>query len=226
MSSDKVQELAEEFRNFVVGESNLADTVIPTIVFLIVNGILGFEYAMWTSLAMALLITAMRLRRRQPLQYAVGGVGSVLFAVLISRWTGRAEGFFLPAIANGALVFVVTLASVLLRRPLVAWTSYFARRWPLDWYWHPRVRPAYSEVTLAWAVIFGLRLWLQVILFRAREPERFAAFTVIGGWPTTIVLLVLSYLYGSWRLKTLRGPSVEEFKANAPPPWLGQQRGF
>jgi hypothetical protein len=226
MSSDKLQELTEEFRTVVVGESGLSDTVIPTVVFLIVNGVLGFEYAMWSSLLMAVVITALRLRRRQPLQYALAGVGSVLFAVAISRVTGRAEGYFLPAIANGALVFVVTLVSVLVRRPLVAWASYFARRWPLDWYWHPRVRPAYSEVTLAWAVVFGLRLWLQVILFRADEPQRFAAFTVIGGWPTTIVLLVLSYLYGSWRLKALRGPSVEEFKANAPSPWQGQLRGF
>lgn len=226
MSSDKIQELTEEFRTVVVGESSLADTVIPTVVFLIVNGVLGFEYAMWSSLLMALVITALRLRRRQPLQYAIAGVGSVVFAVAISRVTGRAEGYFLPAIANGALVFVVTLVSVLVRRPLVAWASYFARRWPLNWYWHPRVRPAYSVVTLAWAVVFGLRLWLQVTLFRADEPERFAAFTVIGGWPTTIVLLVLSYLYGSWRLKTLRGPSVEEFKANAPSPWQGQLRGF
>jgi hypothetical protein len=226
MSSDKLQELTEEFRTVVVGESGLSDTVIPTVVFLIVNGVLGFEYAMWSSLLMAVVITALRLRRRQPLQYALAGVGSVLFAVAISRVTGRAEGYFLPAIANGALVFVVTLVSVLVRRPLVAWASYFARRWPLDWYWHPRVRPAYSEVTLAWAGVFGLRLWLQVILFRADEPQRFAAFTVIGGWPTTIVLLVLSYLYGSWRLKALRGPSVEEFKANAPSPWQGQLRGF
>jgi hypothetical protein len=226
MSSDKMRELTEEFRNVVVGESNLADTVIPTVVFLIVNGFLGFEFAMWSSLLMALLITALRLRRRQPLQYAIAGVGSVLFAVAISRVTGRAEGYFLPAIANGALVFIVTLASVLVGRPLVAWTSYFARRWPLDWYWHPKVRPAYTEVTLVWAVVFGLRLWLQVILFRANEPERFAAFTVIGGWPTTIALLVLTYLYGSWRLKALGGPSVEEFKANTRPPWKGQLRGF
>jgi hypothetical protein len=226
MSSDKIQELTEEFRTVVVGESSLVDTVIPTVVFLIVNGVLGFEYATWSSLLMALVITALRLRRGQPLQYAIAGVGSVVFAVAISRVTGRAEGYFLPAIASGALAFIVTLVSVLVRRPLVAWTSYFARRWPLDWYWHPMVRPAYSEVTLVWAVVFGLRLWLQVILFRADEPGRFAAFTVIGGWPTTIALLVLSYLYGSWRLKALRGPSVEEFKANTPAPWKGQLRGF
>ncbi len=226
MSNDKLQELIQEFRAVVIGESNLADTVIPTLVFLIVNGVLGFEYAMWTSLLMAVIITILRLRRRQPLQYAIGGVGSVLFAIVLSRVVGRAEGYFLPAIANGALVFIVTLASVIVRRPLVAWTSYLARRWPLEWYWHPRVRPAYSEVTLFWAIIFGLRLWLQVILFQAEDPEAFAALTVLGGWPTTIVLLVLSYLYGTWRLSHLAGPSVEELTSGTPPPWQGQQRGF
>ena len=226
MSNDKLQELIQEFRSVVIGESNLADTAIPTLVFLIVNGVFGFEYAMWTSLVMAVIITVVRLRRRQPLQYAVGGVGSVLFAIVLSRLVGRAEGYFLPAIANGALVFIVTLASVLVRRPLVAWASYLARRWPLEWYWHPRVRPAYSEVTLFWAIIFGLRLWLQVILFQAEDPEAFAALTILGGWPTTIVLLVLSYLYGTWRLSHLGGPSVEELKSGTPPPWQGQQRGF
>jgi hypothetical protein len=226
MSNDKLQELIQEFRSVVIGQSNLVDTLIPTLVFLIVNGVLGFEHAMWTSLVMAVTITIVRLRRRQPVQYAVGGAGSVLFAIVVSRLVGRAEGYFLPAIANGALVFVVTLASVLVRRPLVAWTSYVARRWPLEWYWHPRVRPAYSEVTFFWAIIFGLRLWLQVILFQAEDPEAFATVTVLGGWPTTIVLLVLSYLYGTWRLSHLRGPSVEELKSGTPPPWQGQERGF
>lgn len=226
MSRNKLEELSQEFRSVVIGESNLADTLIPTLVFLVVNGVLGFDYAMWTSLIMAVVITVARVRRRQPLQYAFGGMGSVLFAIVLSRLVGRAEGYFLPAIANGGLVFIVTLASVLVRRPLVAWTSYFARRWPLEWYWHPKVRPAYSEVTLFWAVVFGLRLWLQISLFQAQAPEAFAALTVLGGWPTTIVLLILSYLYGTWRLSHLGGPSVEELQSGAPPPWKGQRRGF
>jgi hypothetical protein len=226
VSGGKAEELIEEFRQVVLGESNLADTVIPTVVFLIVNGVLGFEYAMWTSFGMAVIISLVRWRRGQSLQFALGGIGSVGLAILLSRIVGRQEGYFVPAIVNGAFVFIVTLGSVLVRRPLVAWTSHFARRWPREWYWHPRVRPAYSEVTLFWAIVFGLRLWGQVLLFRAEEPESFAAFTTLGGWPTTVVLLVLSYLYGSWRLRQLRGPSVEEFKARSDAPWQGQQRGF
>jgi len=177
-------------------------------------------------LVSALVVTVARLHRRQPLQFALGGAVSVAFAIALSLVFGRAEAYFLPALVNGAIVFVVTLFSVLVRRPLVAWTSYLARRWPLGWYWHPRVRPAYSEVTLAWAAVFGLRLWLQVQLYRSQDPEAFALLTTLGGWPTTVVLLVASYLYGTWRLKQLHGPSVDEFKTAAAPPWRGQQQGF
>ena len=219
MTSGRLQELLQEFRSVVIGESNLLDTILPTIVFLLVNGTLGFRYAMWTSLCTAVVVTVARLRRRQPLQFALGGVFSVAFAIALTLVFGRAEAYFLPALVNGAIVFIVTLVSVLVRRPLVAWTSYLARRWPLGWYWHPRVRPAYGEVTLAWAVVFGLRLWLQVQLYRSQDPETFALLTTLGGWPTTLVLLVASYLYGTWRLKLLHGPSVDEFKTGAAPPW-------
>jgi hypothetical protein len=226
VAASKAEELLDELRQVVLGEGTLADTVIPTVVFLIVNGLLGLEYAMWASLMMAVVISLVRWRRGQPIRFAVGGIGGVAVAILLSRAVGRQEGFYLPTIASGALVFLLTLGSVFVRRPLVAWTSHLARRWPRAWYWHPLVRPAYSEVTLFWAVVFGLRLWGQVLLFRAQVPERFALFSTLGGWPTTLLLLVLSYLYGTWRLRRLRGPSVEEFKAGAPAPWDGQQRGF
>jgi hypothetical protein len=117
-------------------------------------------------------------------------------------------------------------ASVALGRPLVAWTSHAARRWPLGWYWHDRVRPAYSEVTLAWTAFFAIRLWIQVALFRSQEASTMGLVNVLLGWPATVVLLAISYLYGTWRLRRLEGPSVEEYRFGAEPPWTGQQRGF
>jgi hypothetical protein len=116
--------------------------------------------------------------------------------------------------------------SVIAGRPLVAWTSYVARRWPLDWYWHPKVRPAYNEVTLAWTVFFAIRLGLQWSLFQEQAAGLLGIIQVVTGWPATIALLVISYLYGTWRLRNLKGPSVEEFRAGAEPPWTGQRRGF
>lgn len=121
---------------------------------------------------------------------------------------------------------MLCLASVLVGRPLVAWTSFIARRWPLKWYWHERVRPAYSEVTLAWAAYFGLQTIPQVNLLRDQATTALGIVQLISGWPGTIVLLALSYLYGTWRLQKLRGPSVKEFVEGSQPPWEGQKRGF
>jgi hypothetical protein len=226
LMTDKGRELVEEFRTVVIGRGNLFDVIVPPVVFVIINELLGLEVAVWGSIALAALIIVVRLARRQSLRNAFGGLGGVFFAILVAMLLGRAEGYFLPAIITGGLTVIVCLVSVLARRPLVAWTSHVARRWPLDWYWHPKVRPAYSEVTLAWAVFFALRLVLQLALFEGEAPVLLAVFNVLAGWPATVTLLVMSYLYGTWRLRHLRGPSVQEFKDGAEPPWTGQRRGF
>ena len=226
METGKVRELIQEFRTVFSGRRNVADSIVPPFVFVLINALLGLQYAVVGSLAFALLIVLIRLTKRQPLRYAFGGIGGVLLAVLVAQLLGRAEGYFLPAIVTGGGTLVVCVVSVIVRRPLVAWTSHLARGWPLDWYWHPKVRPAYSEVTWLWVGIFAVRLSLQLALFQGAAPELLAVVNVALGWPTTIVLLVVSYLYGTWRLRNLSGPSVEEFKQGAEPPWTGQQRGF
>ena len=221
----KLRELLDEFR-LVMGSGGLLDAVIPPVLFLLINGIFGFQAAMWTSLGLAVLIAALRLSRGQSLLYALAGIGSVGLAIAIVWLLGRAEGYFLPSLASGGMTFALALISLLIRRPFVAWTSFIARRWPLDWYWHPRVRPAYSEVTIAWTVFFAARLLWQVSLFQAQAASQLALVNALLGWPALILLLVFSYLYGTWRLGNLKGPSVEEFRNQIAPPWEGQKRGF
>jgi hypothetical protein len=221
-----MREIAEELRTVVLGRGRWADTLLPPLVFLILNALLGFNAALGGSLAVALLIGVYRLIKRQPLGYALGGIGAIILAGLIAWLIGGAEGYFLPGIISGAATIILCLVSVIIKRPLVAWTSHLTRRWPLEWYWHPRVRPAYSEVTFAWAIFFALRTLLQFELFQRQATGMLGLVQLITGWPALLILLVLSYIYGIWRLQNLRGPSVEEFKSAAEPPWEGQQRGF
>ena len=223
----KLRELLQEYRTVFAGRSNLADSVIPTVVFLAVNQLLNFDYAVWGSLLISLLVCLYRLSKRQPLRYALGGLGGVLLAILASTLLSkRAEAYFLPGLITGILTVVLCGVSVLVGRPLVAWTSHIVRRWPLAWYWRPRVRPAYSEVTIAWSVFFAVKLAVQLLAFREARAVALALVNTILGWPATVLLLALSYLYGLWRLGHLEGPSVAEFEAGAEPPWMGQRRGF
>jgi len=226
VKTGKVREITEEFRTVVAGRSNITDSIVPPLVFVVMDAVLGLQYAVVGALAFALLIALFRLSRRQPVKYALGGLGGVVLAAVVAQLLGRAEGYFLPAMVTGGGTLVVCVVSVIVRRPMVAWTSHLARGWPLAWYWHPKVRPAYSEVTWLWAFFFAVRLLLQFALFQGAAPELLAVVNVALGWPATIVLLVISYLYGTWRLTNLSGPSVEEFKQGAESPWTGQQRGF
>ena len=223
---EKAQEILEELRMVLAGRSGIIDSLLPPILFVVLNAVWGMQVAIWSSLALAVAIGIVRLLRRQSLLYAVGGAAAVALAALIAQILGRSEGFFLPGIVTGGVTFLLCLVSVLARRPIVAWTSYVARRWPLEWYWHPKVRPAYSEVTWLWVLVFGLRLLLQLNLFWGEQVSQLGILQVVTGWPVTIVLLIISYLYGTWRLRNLGGPSVEEFKTGAEPPWEGQRRGF
>jgi hypothetical protein len=69
-------------------------------------------------------------------------------------------------------------------------------------------------------------LFWQVTLFQEHNVNQLSLVNTLTGWPATILLLILSYLYGTWRLAQLRGPSLEEFQNNTPAPWQGQRRGF
>ncbi len=226
MTQSKSRELLDELRTVFAGRNSFLDAILPPILFLLVNGLAGFQAAMWSALALSVVIAAVRIFRKQSLLYALAGIASVVVAIGIVWILGKSEGFFLPGLVSGSMTLLLTIVSLVIRRPLVAWTSYIARRWPLDWYWHPQVRPAYSETTFAWAVFFAARLFLQYSVYQSEDVTQLAVTNFLTGWPFTILLLVLTYLYGTWRLAQLKGPSVEEFKNNTPAPWQGQRRGF
>jgi hypothetical protein len=223
----KLKELQEEFRSVFSGRgSRLLDSFTPLLVFLVANPLMGLNYALWGALFAAGLFAIYRILKRETLVYSLGGLGGVLVAAVFVKLSGSGAGFFLPGLISGAITVVLCVVSVALNRPLVAWTSFIARRWPLDWYWHPKVLPAYNEVTIVWGVAYAARLVLEFWFFQREALSALGAARVFLGWPFTVVLLVASYLYGLWRLGQLQGPSIEEFKMSVDPPWEGQRRGF
>lgn len=224
--SNKLNEILHELRTVVVGGGNVIDVLVPPVFFIVLVKLLGFGQAVWGALSLAVLVAGWRLVRRQPALSAVGGVIGVLLAMALAQILDREEGYFLPNIVTGAGTLFLALSSILAGRPLVAWTSHLARRWPRSWYWHPRVRPAYTEVTWFWSLFFILRLFLQLNLLEEQQATLLAGLNLLLGWPATLLLLVGTYLYGTWRLPQLGGPSVAEFIQQADPPWQSQQRGF
>jgi hypothetical protein len=223
----KFKELTEEFRLVASGQATRAlDSALPLVLFSILYTFSEVDVAVALSVGLALLLAILRAAQRKSLVYAISGLGGVLLAAVFVYLRGSGTGFFIPGLLTGAATVILCLVSVVINRPLVAWTSALVRRWPLPWYWHPQVLPAYREVTLGWGVVFAFRLSLEYWLLQQGTVEALGLVRLLLGWPLTIGLLILSYLYGIWRLRQLKGPSVEEFQSGALTPWEGQQRGF
>lgn len=218
-------EVRHEFRQ-IVGKASLLDAVAGPIVFAVAHYVWGVEAGVIAGLAIALAVVAWRLVRKGRLTYAFSGVGGTVVASVLVGVTGRAEDYYLPGIISGAAITVALVVSLIAGRPLVGIVSSVTRGWPLDWYQHPRVKPAYRMATAVWAAFFGFRALLQFVLYRLGEVEVLAGVRVATGWPALAALLAGTYWLGRRRLESLSGPSVAEWEDSAPPPWKGQTHGF
>jgi len=120
----------------------------------------------------------------------------VLLAAVFVKLSGFEADFLLPGLIFGAITIGLCTVSILINRPLAAWTSFITRRWPLGWYWHPTVLPAYNEVTIIWAGAFTARLVLEFWLFQQEAVNVLGVTKIIPGWPFIVILLITTYLYG------------------------------
>lgn len=204
----------------------MVDSVLAPLAFVAGNAIGGVTVGAILAGAVIIATVIYRAARKQTLQYAIGGTVGSLIAIGWALRSGEATDYFLPAIVGGLITGAVFLISALVRRPALAFMSSTVRGWPLAWFWHPQIRPAYTEATVAWGVFLAGRAYWQ---YGFVENGDLAALTIVKigtGWPATIAMLIGVYVYGRWRLDRLGGPSVKEFETNAPPPWQGQDHGF
>jgi hypothetical protein len=222
----KIYELGQEFRTVFSGRTNTADTIIPPLLYAVVHMLAGLLPATLSAVGLAAILTALRLVRKQSWLYALSGMILTLLAAGLAWYTQNAASFFLPDLVTSGILLAAALFSLWVRKPLAAWSSHLTRAWPKEWYWLPNICPAYTEVTWMWTIFIAARLVAQYTLYQQGDVSLLGWASVLLGWPVTIVVLVISYLYGTWRLAKLGGPGVEEFLSHQPAPWKGQRKGF
>ena len=221
-----LNDLFQEFQSVLSGQIPFLDVILPPLVFTLLNGLVPLWAALVIALGTAGLLVVIRIWKKGKPVYALGGTALTAAAGLLAWITQSAESFFLPGLISSGLTFLLAVISLLVRKPLAAWSSHLTRGWPIDWYWHPRIRPAYGQVTVIWTVFFFAQFAVQLYFYLQESARTLGIVQLLTGWPALILLLAGSYLYGLWRLKQLGGPSVEEYQHDQPPPWEGQQRGF
>ena len=218
------KEILSELKMVLKG--NTLDALLPSLLFVFLQSPLGLNTSALVAVLSSFLLTGYRIVRKQKSFYALLGVLGVLFAAGIAAFSGSAENYYLPRLFNGTLLVLVSFGSILFGRPLAALLSHLSRGWPMGWFLRKDVKPAYREVTFIWSVLLLMRLLVQWNLYRGGDLNRLFFINFLMGTPATIVILVLSYVYGIYRLKKLAGPSVDEYLENAPGPWKGQKKGF
>jgi len=107
------------------GWRGMLDATLPTLAFIVANSAAGLRVGIWAALGTAVLLFGLRLLRRESVQQAVSGVFGVAIAVAIAAASGQARDFFVPGLIRNAVLGVVLLGSIAVRRPLVGVVAEF-----------------------------------------------------------------------------------------------------
>lgn len=174
------------------GISGLVYSSVPVLVFVLINSIFSLQPAIWSSVGSAVLITIIRILRKQPLQPAISGFFGVAIAAFIAYRTGSAKGFFLFGIWASLVYGSVFLASVLVRWPLVGVIWTFVNGYDMRWRSDKRALHAYDLATLAAAVIFFGRFIVQRWLYDQDQTGWLAFARIAMGYPLTALALIVT----------------------------------
>jgi len=209
----------------VIGSKTLG-AILPPLVFAIANSLFGLSWGIISAVLTALLLGAVRYLKGETVKYAVGGLLGVLIASAFAYFAGNAANYFLPRIIASGFLFIAAIVTLIIGRPMAAIASHLSRGWEMSWFLRRDIKPAYAEVTVMWAVLFLTRTILQLRLYQGGDLIKQAWMNTLLGTPATLSVLILSYIYGIWRLKRLGGPGIDEFRDNKEPPYRGQIKGF
>ena len=218
------REILEELNSVLKGKT--MDAILPPLLFVLVQSRMTLLNAVILAIALSLVIVFYRLFKRQAIGYAFGGLITVLIASGFALFANNASNYYLPGILSTSFLFIVMLISVIMDKPLAAFVSHLTRGWTLAWFWRYDIKPAYREVTWFWVVMFGISAGVQWLYYLGDDLNALVWVTSLFGLPFTVFVLVVTYVYGLWRLKNLGGPGIDEFNQNKQAPFRGQTRGF
>jgi len=220
----KGKEILEELQSVLTGKT--LDAILPPIFFIIVKSFFGLPGAIAGSLLLSTGFAIVRLLKKQTLAYALGGMIGTSLTAIFTFISANAANYFIPGIVSNVFVLLLSIFTLIIDKPLAAFVSHLTRGWKLEWFWRKDIKPAYREVTWMWTAFFIMRSIIQITLFMRKSVDALVWANTLMGLPFTIAILVISYIYGIWRLRTLKGPGIDEFMEGKEAPYRGQTRGF
>ena len=197
MSYQGHNEDKDKVLNALGGKRGLIDSGLPALVFLIVFNISGKDVnaALYSAVALSIVLTLLRLLKRETVQHAFSGLIGVGICALISKRTGNAADFYLPGLwinAGYGLLYAIT--------NLVKWPILGVMLGPilgenLLWRKDPARLNAYTKAGWLWVAMFAARLIVQYPLYESGNINALGTARLLMGYPLFILTA-----WGTWQI--------------------------
>lgn len=187
------------------GTKGLIDSGLPALIFLVVFNFIGdVKTSAYFALAFSLIVTLIRLVKRETIQHAISGVIGVAFCAWLANRSGKAEDFYLPGLWTNAIYGSAYLISVIARWPVAGLLLGPLLGENLKWRKDPARRAVYSRATLIWVGLFAARLVVQYPLYLTGNVNVLGTARLIMGYPLFILAAWLT-----WQV-VKNGPKLSE----------------
>ncbi len=178
------------------GPQGIADSSLPALGFVVTYTANGNDIggAAWVALGLGALMAAVRIVRRETLQFALAGFAGVAIAAFIADRTGRAEDFFLPGLLLNAAYATAYLISIAVRWPLLGVILGPVTGEGMSWRRDPERLRLYTRASWIWVGVFLVRLAVQLPLYLAGAVLALGIAKTAMGLPIFLIAIWLSYL--------------------------------
>ena len=196
----------------VGGPLGIAESTLPFIAFTIAYAVTGQDEigtAALVAVAISAVLCAIRLYRRESVQYAVSGLVGVGIGAFVAARTGNASGFFLPGLLLNAGWLTLYLGSIVIGRPLLGLVLSRFTGEEGDWRADRERFRLYRLASWVWVGVFGTRLAIQVPLYIADSIGPLAIAKIVTGLPLFAAGLYFSYV--------ILKPILDEVELRLPP---------
>jgi predicted membrane protein len=192
MSSDSDK---EKILAAMGGKKGLLDSGLPALIFLLVFNLKkDVTTASYVALALSLVLTLIRLVRRETIQHAISGVIGVAICAWLSNRTGKAEDFYLPGLWTNLGYGIAYMISNLLRWPVLGLLIGPLIGENLRWRKDPLRRRVYIKATWLWVGLFFIRLLVQYPLYKSSNVNALGTARLIMGYPLFIATAWLTWI--------------------------------
>ena len=178
------------------GKRGLAEVGLPSILFICVYGTTrNLTGAIWAAVAVAAVLSAVRLVRRDTLQHALSGLAGVLVCAAVAHFTGQAKSFYLPGVLLNMGEAILFSVSALVRWPIVGVVLGPVTGEMMAWREHPARMRAFTLATWMLAAMFVLRVCIEVPLYLGGQVDSLGVAKIILGYP-----LYAGVAYACWQI--------------------------